>query len=147
MSTSIEIKMVNTGDGGVCPIEVIQRLMDYGWTLNDNDKTSYLPLGDEDDFDWQRETIDEKLLMSILRQKKQNKETIGIVLTWDGTNIGGEFLLRTDSSVSVNLNINRKQMEDDNLGITDINWYLVKLLPVFKQGNLQVESFCYEEYI
>ena len=48
----------------------------------------------------------------------------------------------------VGLTNNRKILVDDGrFKITDVNWYLTKLLPVFNQGDTLVEYFTYEEHI
>lgn len=108
---------------------------------------SYLPLGDDDDFDWQRDNITVDSLLKVLREKEQKGELVGIVMTWKDTNIGGEFLLRNDGRIFVNLSMNLKLIESGmKIQITDLNWYLIKLLPAFSQDDLQVESFLYEEH-
>ncbi len=44
------------------------------------------------------------------------------------------------TSMSFCLTRNRKTLSNDN-------WYLTRLLPIFNQGNTLVEYFTYEEHI
>jgi len=128
-------------------IKLIQRLLNYGWDLNDNGKVSYLPLGDNDEFAWRAESISSESLLAILNEKEQQGELVGIVLTWKDSRVGGDFLVYKDGTLSISLSINRKIIEDVEGEITDLNWYLVKLLPVFKCDGWQVKSFSYEEHL
>jgi len=131
------------------PVKVVQTLLDNGWTLNDHGQVSYLLVGDRDDFDWQRQRIEMATLMEVLKQKEQRGELIGVVMTWKDTGIGGNFLIRNDGWVSVNLSINRKCIDrsEDIGAITDVNWYLIRLLPAFQRNGLLVQSFSYEEHV
>ena len=128
-------------------VELIQRLLNFGWALNYNGKVSYLPLGDNDEFSWRAESISSESLLVILNEKEQRGELVGVVLTWKDSGIGGNFLVYNNGTLSISLSINRKLIEDIKSGITDLNWYLVKLIPVFSRDGWQVESFGYEEHL
>lgn len=143
VSASIDIRLGNRKDVPISKTQLIKQLLDFGWTLNDCGEVSYLPIGDEDRFDWQRENISTESLMVTLGEKEKRGELIGVAMTWKDTGIGGAFLLMENGEVSVCLTNNRKSLE----GITDVNWYLAKLLPAFSQNNLIVESFSYEEHL
>ena len=127
-------------------IKIIQILLNYGWTFNDEGKVSYLPIGDDDNFDWQHEKIAVESLMKILEKKEQGKEALGVIMTWGETSIGGAFLFWQNGKILISLIINRKTFLSESMfEITDVNWYLSKLLPAFNQDNFFIESFSYEE--
>jgi hypothetical protein len=112
------------------PLDIIEILLEFGWTLNDYGGISYLPLGDVDAFNWQTQqqmTFEE--LKKIITSKQQTNEVVGIVMTWKDTLIGCTFLLRKNSILSIGLGVDRQIKElNKNYQITDFNWYLEKLL-------------------
>ncbi|HOQ01556.1 MAG TPA: hypothetical protein PK604_12200 [Acetivibrio clariflavus] len=55
-------------------------------------KVSFLPLGDNDDYDWQSEEIDLEQLMDIIDKKEKQNEVIGVILYWDKSSIGMQLL-------------------------------------------------------
>ncbi len=63
------------------------------------------------------------------------------------TDVGGDVLVRNDGSMSFIVDVNRKLMEDVGIHrITDINWYLIKLIPALNVDLLRVESYTVNEY-
>lgn len=46
VDASIDIKLAKMQNCKITSVEIIKRLLKFGWTLNDNGKVSYLPLGD-----------------------------------------------------------------------------------------------------
>lgn len=135
-------------NGKLSSIKIIQMLLDGGWTFNDYGASSYLPLGEKEGFGWIiQEDITHDSLMKILEKKELEGEVVGIIMTWQDTNVGGSFLFRSNNELSINLSVNRKTIVNDSMfEITDINWYLFKLLSTFKE-DVFVEFFSYEEVI
>ena len=70
--------------------------------------------------------IDHDEVLGILKKKETLGELIGISLTWEESGIGGEFLFRSDGTISINLSLNTRR--DPQTGFTDINWYINKLV-------------------
>ncbi|NLW48571.1 MAG: hypothetical protein GXY86_14740 [Firmicutes bacterium] len=146
MSTSASIN-IRLNCEYVSPTKIINIFLDNGWTFNDNGFISYLPIGDNDDFNWQSKNIDKDYLIKILAKKEQKKELIGVVITWKDTEIGGQLLIWDKGDISISLTLNRKLIDTDKSDrITDVNWYLKRILPIFPVNNLDIESFCYEEH-
>lgn len=146
MQASIEIEFSNLPQD--CEnTDLIKILLGGGWTLNDNGGISYLPEGDNDDFDWiLRSKISQNELMKILEEKERKKELIGVVLTWQNTNTGGSFLFYPSHEVSVSLIVNRKILHGiNNFKMTDSNWYLSRLIPIFYENNIPIKSFIFDE--
>jgi len=128
-------------------MELIQTLLDGGWTLNDNGKVSYLPIGHDDVFDWTvHADISHDELMEILKEKEQRSEPVGVVLTWQDTNIGGAFIFQSPKKLSIDLIVNRKIAYGiNNFQMTDGNWYLTRLLPIFCENHIEVYCFSFSE--
>ena len=147
VQASINIEFANLSQNRKNSIDIIKMLLDSGWTFNDNGGISYLPVGDNGDFDWLLQTkISQKELMQILAEKEKKKELIGIVLTWQDTNIGGSVLFYNSGEISFILNVDRKILHGfNNFKMTDSNWYLVRLIPIFYRNNMPIKSFTFYE--
>lgn len=83
-------------------------------------------MGDADNFDWQKAGLNDwKKIHELLEVKEKSKELLGVALTWQGSLIGGEFLLNpNDSSVIISLSINRKK---NSGGTTDFEFYFDRI--------------------
>jgi hypothetical protein len=144
--SSLDIKFVL--DGVFSSSKLIDILVRSGWEMNDYGKLSYLPLNDADDFVWKVEDINESSIINlsnIFIEKERLGETLGVVMTWRRSMVGGNFLLFGNGEVSIIFNINRKVVLGTN--ITDVNWYLERIFPSFSAAGLVVESFKYSEHI
>lgn len=148
LSASINIQIVSSQNKVISSIEIIKNLMANGWTLNDNGKTSYLPIGDDDDYNWILENIDSEKLLDIFSEKEKRNEIIGVSLTWKDTNIGGMLLIFAEGELSLNLTINKKYISNNfDLKIIDVNWYLEKLIPGLNRKSLKLISFSFEQVL
>ncbi len=125
-------------------LEVIKLLLAFGWCFNYDGAVFYLPVGDDDNFDWYSDDISDDDLLDILREKEKLGELIGVAMTWENTGIGGGFLFRSDGTVLLNLNINRRKAE---YGFTDVNWYFSRIIPAFAVGKLHIESIEFSEHV
>ena len=133
--------------------KIIQLLVDYGWNLiNKDGNVTYIPPHDDEDYNWTTSPMSEKMIMKIIEEKEKLNEIVGIILTWQNTEIVGKILLwpekqigkkKTDISMALCFEADRKMI--DNTNVTDVNWYLTKLLPAFNRGNTRVEYFSYDE--
>lgn len=142
-TASLEIKYYPVS---IPPLSILSLLIENGWIMDDYGYITFLPNNDSDDFNWQKEGSDQyDYVFNVLRNKEIGKETIGIVLTWKDTNIGGEFLFYHDGTIQINLNINRQISEIFNK-FSDINWYLNRLIPIF-EGSCKIESINWNEHI
>ncbi len=139
-SIDLLLKVINLSN-----IDIIKELLDYGWSFNDDGQSFYLPIGDDDEFDWQRVELSTSDLLSILRKKEHLGEVIGVVLTWKKTNIGGEFLFRPDKSISFIISKNRKVL--DKTKFTDVAWYMSRIFPAIEGVNAVIESASWEEHV
>lgn len=159
ISASINLRIVDYHSGAVVsPIKTITMLTDYGWNLiNLEGSVFYLPVGDDDMFNWTDGKMDLPSLIKILEAKELKNELIGIGIRWQNTDIGGEILLWTEkamlekkihTSMSFCIDGSRKSLFDEGYpNITDVNWYLKRLLPIFSQDDTLIEYYTYNQHI
>jgi len=121
-------------------LNLIDSLTQYGWCLNENSTISYLPLGDNEQYDWQTESLDNwDFICGVIEKKMLTGEMVGLSLTWKDSMIGGEFLFDSNGSyLNIGLSINRKTKGDSN--DTDFNWYTEKLTEAFFEKAIKVEN-------
>ena len=159
VEASISIRIKNTKTQKLATqTEILEILINNGWkAIYPSGYVLYLPVGDKDMFDWQEEKINIPSLMKIVKKKEKTNELIGIGLIWQDSEIGGNVLLRHEkdmsekkiyTSMSFSLGGERKMlMNEDGFEITDVNWYLQRLLPALNQEGFTVEFFKYQEHI
>ena len=146
LDISINIKLARKGDKKIDTVTLLKNLISGGWNIVNNNSISYLPIGDEGDYDWQEDemTIDD--FFNIVRIKEENSEVIGVMIRWKDSEIGGSFLIYSNLEMTFSICINRKKIKlGNNEEITDINWYIERLIILLKSKNYIVESFSYEE--
>ena len=127
-------------------IELIDILLNNGWSVKDQGHISYLPLGDEDAFNWQHVAISSwPKIVETLKQKEKNRELIGLVMTWKDVNIGGEFLFFPDGrQFAISWSVNRKTLKHC-ADFTDHSWYLSRILTPLLKELIVIESVqCYD---
>lgn len=142
MSTtaSIDIEILNNSDYIVSAVYLMDEMLNKNWNVRYNGKINYLPLGDEDLFEWTENILTEDQLREIIKQKELQNEIVGIVFYWDDTNIAISMLKFQDNQISFNLNINRVVIDSmKSTNITDVNWYLTKIIPCL---NTEKSKIC-----
>ena len=102
-------------------IDILSILSSYGWNFSDNGYQVYLPINDNDEWNWKSEKLNNEELFDIFHIKSKLSEPIGVAISWQETNIGGQLLLFPDGEISVLLNNNRLI---NSYGVTDFDWYL-----------------------
>lgn len=129
-------------------IEIIEVLLKNGWSITHNNRVSYLAAGDKDNSEWIfTDKINIHNLEAIIKEKENEKEVVGIVLTWDNTDIGGAVLFWPNNKISLGLDSNRQIISFQNdYTITDFQWYLQKILPPLNDV-FGVEYFSCDEHV
>ncbi|MEK4235512.1 hypothetical protein [Paenibacillus sp. FSL H7-0714] len=109
---------------------LIQHFVNEGWDYVDSKGiVTFLPIGDDDDFNWLCETI-------------------GIQLLRRDSKAGCDLLIFNTNEMVFSLSIYRnKIVVESDIDITDFTWYLEKILPVFKNPSLQVEQIICEQVV
>ena len=137
VSSSIDFRFQPT----ILTRELLFSLIDSGWSFEKDGVVSYLAVGDADDFNWRKDRISRDSLFEIVSEKEKLGELIGVAMYWRGTKIGGEILFHTSSAMSMILSMNRMV---NSKGITDVTWYLDRLVPAFKKN---LESISFSEHV
>lgn len=126
--------------------EVIDVLRRAGWTPAFEGQITYLPLGDNDRFDWTAVPASEEPSVAIeLQRKCESREMLGIVLVWEDSECGGEFLVFPDGKFSIILSVNRRSLAGFERS-TDVSWYVHKLLISFEKSPLHIESIGWQSH-
>jgi hypothetical protein len=112
---------------GVSRVDLVRAVLAGGWRAGYQDALMWLPLGDKDDFDWQIGSIaDLDRVLTEMKKKERAGEVLGLDVTWGDTGIGGSLLCWKDDTISLSTNADRQTIGDTR--ITDVSWYLPKLV-------------------
>lgn len=135
-SVSLNVKL-NSNAIHSCK-EIIILLLRFGWNIEKNSKITFLPLNDDDMFDWTSSDITFDDFIKLVEEKENAKEIVGVELYWKSTDIGGHLLMYNNSDFSIEFNINTKYVEE-MIKIPDFNWYAEKTIPCLNQGGSMME--------
>lgn len=138
--TGLSITFADANDDS---IQLIREFIAFGWTFNNCGNKFYLPLNDRDEFNWTIENISDDELFSILENKHTLDEMIGISMLWKESNSGGEFLFYRDKLI-FSITVNRQILLDS---ITDVNWYLEKIIPCILKCQMTITHIRFDEVI
>lgn len=133
----IDVKMNNSD----VEIEVfLNSFLNFGWSINIEDKIWYTPLGDNDDFNWVTvNMLDYEEVLGVLKKKQKNGELISIVLTFSSSGHGIDMIIYPMlEKITFGLHRNRKVLFTVN--VTDFSWYIERIIPPLKLLNLNIES-------
>lgn len=125
-------------------VDVLKIFQQIGWSIyNPHGKVEYLPIGDDDEYEWQCKEISEIELYNIIFKKTAKKEQIGINLFYSNGSEGISLLAYNTRQIILNITINRKTVKGK---YTDVAWYLENI--IYKLLNIDVRLLSYkiEEY-
>lgn len=141
--STIDVRLANTS---VESWRICEAFRCGGWNPLFDDQIMYLPLGDDDEFDWKSVSqSEESLVKKELKEKSEAGETLGIVFVWQDSQCGGEFLIFPNGKISVNLSVNRRRIARCNRS-TDVSWYVERIMTSLENTPLQVESISWQEH-
>jgi len=124
-------------------LEVLKAIKQYGWEFTEGNQTSYLPLSNGEEFNWQYSTINFDELWNLIQKKDLFCETIGVSLTWKNSQIGGQIIFDTKSNLLFNVCLNPKYIIPQ-IGLVDTSWYLERLISPILQQGIKISSLKYE---
>ena len=129
-------------------MDVINLLNELGWKYYDIERNiEYLPLGDNDDFNWQKKYLTENQLRELINNKQDNYEQVGLNLYYKNSKEGITLLAKNTKEILVDLNISRKTVENSRESITDIGWYFNNIIQRLKERECPIDYIKFEEYI
>jgi hypothetical protein len=144
MSRDGSIKIItNSLNKSISYRDLLNQFEVFGWKYGVADYIMYLPLGDDDHFNWISvpKLEIEQVLFSV-DQKWIRGELMGIEIAWKETDIGVTILTDPEfKELSFSADINRKTIEGikGSLGITDFSWYIERIVPVLLSLDLSIE--------
>lgn len=124
--------------------DVLKIFQQIGWYIyNLQGKVEYLPIGDDDEYDWQCDEISESELYDIISKKIAGKEQIGINLFYYGGTEGISLIANNTSQILLSITINRKTIKGK---YTDMSWYLENIIYKLLKIDVRLLSYQIEEY-
>ena len=128
-------------------VDIVSLFIQSGWRYyNSDNKIAYLPLGSDDDFDWQKDNFSVEKLYEIIEEKQEKKELVGLILYFKKSNEGITILAKNTKEIVISLDINRKAVEDSRDSVTDIGWYFRNIIQKFKENGCPIDYIKFEEY-
>ena len=129
-------------------VDVINLFNELGWKYYDlENNIEYLPLGDDDEFDWQKKNLSYRELQEIIDNKQDKFERVGLNLYYETSDVGITLVAKSTKEIIIDLNINRKTVENNRESITDIGWYFNNIIEIFCERGCPIDSIKFEEYI
>lgn len=124
--------------------DILKLFQQVGWDIfNSQGKVEYLPIGDDDEFNWQCEEIPESKLYDTIAEKISQKEQVGINLFHKDGNEGITFLAYSPEQIILSIGVNRKLIRESH---TDMVWYLENIIYKFLDSGVRLLSYKLEEY-
>ena len=81
-------------------VDILKLFQQIGWDIyNPQGKVEYLPIGDNDMYDWQCEEMSETKLYDIIAEKIAKKEQAGVDLYYNNGIEGVSFLAHTTDQI------------------------------------------------
>jgi hypothetical protein len=112
-----------------------------GWNPVHDGSVNYIPIADNDMFNWTKEKLSTERLLEIAGLKEQENEVFGVDLYWENSQIGVTLLVFSHDEVSFCLDINTKYIDGDSL-LVDYNWYAARILKgLFRQFGIEQCAF------
>ncbi len=141
MEALMTLDCSNYSEGIVDVLKIFQQI---GWYIyNPQGKVEYLPIGDDDEYDWQCKEISEIELYDIISKKIAKKEQIGINLFYSNGTEGISLMAYNTSQIMLSITINRKTVKGK---YTDMAWYLENIIYKFLNIDVRLLSYKIEEY-
>ena len=129
-------------------IDIINLFNELGWKYYDlENNIEYLPLGDEDEFDWQKKILSDSELQEIINNKQDKCELVSLNLYYENSDEGITLMANNTKEIIINLNNNRKTVENNRESITDIGWYFNNIIQRFFERGCLIDSIKFEEYV
>lgn len=125
-------------------VDILKIFQQIGWDIyNPQGKVEYLPIGDDDEYNWQCEDISESKIYDIISEKIVKKEQVGVNLFYSNGTEGISLMAYNAEQVMLSITINRKSIKGK---YTDMVWYLENIIYKFLNIDVRLLSYKLEEY-
>ncbi len=139
---------INCGRYSKRIVDLVELFNRIGWEyFNHNNEVEYLPLGDNGDYDWQKDSLLKIELQDLINKKQDNLEVVGLNLYYKNTGEGITFLARNTEEIVIDLDINRRTLEFNRESITDVGWYIENIIQSLIEQKCPIDFFRFEEYV
>ena len=132
---------------------ILSCLFDHGWDLDLHGKIRFLPEGGRDEFAWKEIDVAKKEeVFGVINGKEKAGEIAGVVIFHSKHQVGAQLLAFPPNSIEgkeirridLILDANRRKLENA-LNLTDVSWYLPRLIPALLEAGLIITSVHWEE--
>lgn len=141
METLIEIDCSAYSENIIDIFFVFQKI--GWWIYNPQKKVEYLPIADNDNYDWQCEKMLEVDFYNIINNKINNKELVGVNLFYNNSDVGVSLLAYNTNQITLGISINRKTIDKRH---TDMIWYLENIIYKLFEADVRLLSYRFEEF-
>lgn len=129
-------------------VDMIKLFNELGWKYyNTEKKIEYLPFGDDDGFNWQKNFLSENELLELINNKQDNFERVGLNLYYENSGEVLTLLAKNTKEIIIDLNINRRTVENNRESITDIGWYFNNIIQRLNEKKCPIDYIKFEEYV
>ena len=123
--------------------EIIRTFQLIGWDFADG-QAEFLPLHDDDMFDWQSEPLSAEEVLAIVTEKQRCGELCGVILYHQSSDRGISLLAQNTAEIMLHISINRKTICND---FTDASWYIEHIAAELERIGCTVQALQYSEII
>lgn len=137
LSIGIDIKLYiknNISNQNITQTDILKIFKKSQWKFADaQGQQTYLPLHDDESYDWNYGNFGDKYLFDIFELKEIAKEIIGVRLFWENSDLGIDLLISPD--LTMTFSIERGNRPVTHYGITDFDWFLSRIIPLFNETD------------
>ncbi|MBQ7776583.1 MAG: hypothetical protein IJ379_11750 [Lachnospiraceae bacterium] len=125
-------------------VDVLKVFQQIGWDVyNPQGQVEYVPVGDDDEFNWQCDELSEIEVYEMMTAKIANKEVSAMNLFYNKGHEGICFLAHNTAEVMLSLSINRRTVDGEH---TDMAWYLENIIYKLWRLGVRIISYKAEEF-
>lgn len=150
ISASIDIYLTPKSTVNKCrrPIcKIIEALIKSGWRYEYGEVVNLLPVGHKDEYTWPGLKLSHDEFWSILNQKEDIGETIGVSLSWEDTETGGTFLFEQQECkrIIIMFSITYEIQKINNYDLTNVSWYIERIVPYIPSEKFYISEIVFKE--
>lgn len=94
-----------------------------------------------------KKILSDSELQEIINNKQDKFELVGLNLYYENSDVGITLMAKNTKEIIIDLNINRKTVENNRESITDIGWYFNNIIQSFFERGCPIDSIKFEEYV
>ena len=146
---NIKINIVRRGKIDLSSTDILESLIDAGWSLfSEENLIIYTDIGDDDDFNFMSKSMNKNQYYTIVKQKQKNDEVIGLAMFFSEDNYRYriDVIITSEFEIIISPDDATKKMLSYDLDLLDVNWYFYRIIPYLTNKKMLVESFSFSQY-